>query len=328
MNRWSEGDGFDFPAMTHCRSEDYCTELNSSPPSFPWSYEFRSAHSCQSSITGFLVKKNPSRNMPSEQDSLGEKSRLPLLTKALLEYRRRQSDDAWNWIGNLDGRQASKKQANKFFLGAILSYQMKEESVWENARRLAVDFLHDPDDLWDAIARDSTAEWNAKRVRYGLHRYRKGHERVWRIAKELVSRYEGDARNIWSGQTPCMAFVRLLDMRVGEQISRMILGALYDTKQLSPGCDAFPLDVKVDSQVCKVLDRAVYGREGIMATTDLSIASALSITREMNPKLPWLLDGPLWKIGREFCRKSRPLCSECPLNGKCAYADKQPIDAL
>lgn len=254
--------------------------------------------------------------MPSEEDYRGKDSHLPKLTKALLDCRCPKSDDDfWDWIGNLDGKQASKRQANKFFLGAILSYQMKEASAWGSARRFAEEVLDDPVDLWEPIASYSLGEWNAKWRQYRLHRFPKGHERVWRIAKELVGRYKGDAREIWSGQTPSTVLVRLLDMRAGEQISRMILGALHDTKQISPGGDAVPLDVKADVHVCRVLGRSVYGRETI------ETPAALFLTREMYPERPWLLDGPLWAIGREFCKKSEPLCSECPLNGKCAYAD-------
>jgi len=91
----------------------------------------------------------------------------------------------WDWL--LPDVSPSMKDANKFLLGCILDYQMRAEQAWSNARRLAEGILADPDDLWDAITTGSLAAWNAKRKEYALHRFPKGHERVYTIGKRIVS---------------------------------------------------------------------------------------------------------------------------------------------
>ncbi len=127
----------------------------------------------------------------------------------------REDADFWYW---LKPKQApSIRDANKFFLASILDYQMRAETVWENARRLAEDVLDDPEWLWHRITSVSLDEWMAKRTEYSLHRFPKGHERVWTIGKRVVEHYRGDARAIWEGQSVEATLYRLRELRVGPQ---------------------------------------------------------------------------------------------------------------
>lgn len=74
----------------------------------------------------------------------------------------------WPGLSDADGRRATKIQANKFMLGAIMDYQMPADAVWENARILSEDLLGDPDDLWGTMARmpgDELAGCSAARRR-------------------------------------------------------------------------------------------------------------------------------------------------------------------
>ena len=181
----------------------------------------------------------------------------------------------WQWLSDLKGRRADKKSANKFMLGSILDFQMPADVVWENARRFAEDELGDPADLWEkiiAIRRwDSDAVWR----RYGLHRFPAGHKRVRRIGKEIVEHYQGDARKIWKDQAPDEIRKRLERMRVGPQISRMIVGALYDTEQISEAGD-----LKADIHVRRVLGRVFAGDE-------TSADDAHRIANRMIPGTSW-----------------------------------------
>lgn len=236
------------------------------------------------------------------------------LTLDLLDYRREAVDEHfWPWLSDLNGRFATKKRADKFLLGAVIDYQMKADTVWENARRFSEDQWNDPKDLWVRISRYSHSEWMREFKKFHLHRFPKAHERVWRVAQVIVTRYDGDARNIWKLRTPEEVLYRLHDMRMGTQISRMVVGALLDTKQISGSRGKSMVCVKADVNVCRVLGRSVYG----VQTIDPSSASDL--TRIMYPKYPWKLDASLFSIGSEFCRKTRPFCSECPIEARCRY---------
>jgi len=214
--------------------------------------------------------------------------------------------DFWYWLK--PDQRPSKIDANKFMLASILDYQMRAEVVWENARRLAEDIYDDPESLWQLITSVSLDEWMSNRKEYSIHRFSKGHERVWTIGRRLVHYYEGDARAIWEGQSVEEILVRLNDLRVGEQISRMIVGALIDTRQISGRSD-----VKVDIHVRRVLGRLLQGNE--FGEDDKK--RVIELTREMSPENPWLLDRPLYLLGKQVCTATNPKCSECYLNEVC-----------
>src|SRR5438093_13009704 len=131
--------------------------------------------------------------------------------------------DFWYWLK--PNQQPSLKDANKFFLACILDYQIPAERAWDNARRLAVDILKDPEKLWYEITKLTLSDWMAKLKEYSLHRFPKGQERVWNIGKRLAQEYDGDARRIWQNQSIDAIMYRLNDLGVGEQISRMVVGA-------------------------------------------------------------------------------------------------------
>jgi endonuclease III len=222
---------------------------------------------------------------------------------------RAKDEEFWYWLKPY--RSPSIKDANKFLLTSILDYQMRAEVAWENARRLAEDVFGDPDNLWHRITSVSLEEWNKKRQEYSLHRFPKGHERVWTIGKRIVQQYGGDARNIWKHQSIEAASYRFFDLGAGEQISRMIVGALIDTGQISGKGD-----VKVDIHVRRVLGRILQGNE----FSDNETNTVIGITRQMNPENPWLLDRPLYLLGKQICVANDPQCVNCYMRTYCEFA--------
>jgi endonuclease III len=234
------------------------------------------------------------------------KSKLNRITKVLLKNRN-EIEGFWPWLSDLNGRYANKKRANKFLLGCILDYQIPADTAWENARRLAEDILGDPNGLWNWISNFSKKRWMSRIKVYRLHRFPKAHERVWRIAKEIVTRYDGDARKIWKKQTPYTLFKRLNELRVGKQIANMVVGALIDTGQIK-GVG----DVKADVHVKRVLGRVLKG-------DSLSQDEAIEMARKMYSKNPWLLDQPLYLIGVKFCFATNPNCGSCYLKSECTF---------
>lgn len=213
----------------------------------------------------------------------------------------------WSWLSELGGAWADRKRANKFLLGAILDYQMQAALVWENARRFAEDDLGDPENLWETIL--AIPAWESEVVfrRYRLHRFFAAHRRVQRIGETIVRNYCGDAREIWKDRRPAEVRKRLETMRVGPQISRMVVGALFDTKQIS-GVG----ELKADLHVRRVLGRVFVGGK-------VSVAEAHRIANRMKPGASWMLDAPLYLLGKSKCRPTNPDCVRCPLREECAY---------
>jgi endonuclease III len=153
----------------------------------------------------------------------------------------------------------------------------------------------------------------SKRKEYSLHRFPKAHERVWTIGKRIAQQYGGDARRIWQDQSLDAILYRLNDLRIGEQISRMVVGALIDTGQIDGKGD-----VKVDIHVRRVLGRVLEGHE--FSADDAS--KVIDLTREMYPENPWMLDRPLYLLGKQKCRALGPDCDDCYLRQVCAYYNR------
>ena len=233
------------------------------------------------------------------------------IAKALLATRD-QDKLFWHWL--IPGRPFSQKDANKFFLGCILDYQIRSDIAWNNAKRLAEQILNDPEDLWGGITAGSLEDWKAKWKEYSIHRFPKAHERVFTIGMRVVTQCGGDARNIWDKQTIETVLYRLGDLRVGEQISRMIAGALFDADILQGKSD-----VKADIHVRRVLGRLVLGEEISVAQSQ----QAIDLARRMHAENPWLLDRPLYRLGKSICSPRNPGCAECVMRTLCQYAIAQ-----
>ena len=234
--------------------------------------------------------------------------------KRILLSRRGQENASWPWLTEChnQNRLVDKIRANKFMLGAILDYQILSDTAWENARRLSEDVLGEPKHLWVAITGIEKGYWDSREAfdHYGLHRYPAAHRRVWRIGKDIVDCYSGDARRIWRSKTPPTVLKRLLQMQVGPEISRMIVGALIDTKQIEGQGD-----LKADMHVRRVLGRICSGEQ-------TSAKEAHEIANRMVPNNSWELDDPLYWIGKKNCKKKSPLCNECDLIKVCTYAQR------
>lgn len=246
------------------------------------------------------------------------------IAAALLQFRDlliKREDVFWPFLEPLNGQPADKRNANKFFLACIVDYQQKADRAWEQAKRFVEVEMGDPPDIWRAIfARHETeTDWLQAKAQYGLHRWDKAHLRVYRIGQKLIDKYDGDARLIWQSATRDEVLFRLSELRVGPQISQMVVGALRDTGQIERSAD-----LKADVHVCRVLGRIVTGS---MMTPE----SATQIARQLNPEAPWLLDRPLFVLGTKSdfstaaaagcCAAGAPACHRCfpAVREICAY---------
>ena len=239
------------------------------------------------------------------------RKKIKRVGKLLLAARQRHGAVHFPFLSDLNGKKAGRRSANKFMLCCILDFSVRVHLVVKNATRFAEEDLGDPRDLWNTI--DRIPRWNsdAVRRRYApLHpRFpKRGHERVGRIATEIVERYDGDARKIWKSQPPGKVLKRLEDMKFGPKISRMIVGALYDTEQIAGAGDLAP-----DIHVCRVLGRVFTGEV-------VSPDETLDISTKIRPRTSWKLDSPLWRLGKSKCRPRNPHCGDCYLEEECRYA--------
>ena len=226
----------------------------------------------------------------------------------------------WPWLTGVN--KVSKRQANKFMLGAIIDYQVPADQAWESARCFAEGALDDPDDLWrEIVERWTETQWNSHRTwkECALHRrFPASHRRVREIGLDILRQYDGDARLIWRGQHPHEVFCRLDRLGksgVGPQLSRMIVGALIDSGQIA-GSGQF----KADTHVRRLLGRVFDGGK-------VSESRALQIGENLFPGNSWQIDGVLYFHGKGACAHTNPDCGNCFLTPFCAYGSAGARDA-
>lgn len=205
----------------------------------------------------------------------------------------------------------SQKGANRFLLGAIIDYQIPADKAWERSEWIAYKHFKGTADIWKEIAKYTKEEWHRFCKVNSVHRFPAAYDRIYRIGDIVRTEFKGDARNIWKGQDSAVVRQRLIEMRFGEQLTNMVLGALYDVGEIKG-----VLDVKADSNVTRVLGRVLKGQ---VVTKD----EAIKLARLVLPENPWLLDGTLYWIGKDYCKKTNPICEECDLSEVCQYCTNE-----
>ncbi|MGO8787680.1 MAG: hypothetical protein ACLQVL_09910 [Terriglobia bacterium] len=212
-----------------------------------------------------------------------------------------------DWGGDI----SQKKAANTFLICCLVDYQWRSGVAWKKGEHL-VKLLDAGENVWVKISSFRKETWDSKYEEYGKpSRFRTRYKRLWDIANDICVRYDGDARKIWLGKTPFEALLHLWWLGAGDQISRMIVGALRDCGQIKGDSS----DVKADVHLRRVLGRAVDGEEIAAANA----AKVTELTRQLNPADPWQLDWPLWNVGKNYCRPTKPDCPKCYLRPYCVY---------
>ena len=239
------------------------------------------------------------------------------VAKSLIDHR--ETPD-WGEIANKHGDECTKEIANRFLLCCLIDYQSKADDAWKRGYRYFEGLdTEQKCELWTAIANTSKVDWTSEENyrKCGLHWMHPAHNRLWQIAINICAFFEGDARRIWQNGTLFDVLCRLYYIGAGEQISRMIVGALRDCGQIS-GESGIKSDVKGDVHVCRVLGRVFDGKE-------IRTAVAVAMARKMNPADPWQLDSSLWRLGQTNCYPKSPKCTGCYLKSDCKYAQEHPL---
>jgi len=243
-------------------------------------------------------------------------TRLQEIGRKLIENRKTLSVQGSDWgrIKDYSPSNCPIEVANEFLLCCLIDYRSDTFAAWRNGmtyfRSLPAE---DRNSLWKMISSIPKDVWESedKYRQCGLHWMRPAHNRLWRIAYDVCLYFDGDPRNIWQGDDPFDVFCRLYYIGAGPQISRMIVGALKDCMYITGKGD-----VKADTHVCRVLARIIEGINEIPAL------DAVYLARKIYPYDPWLLDWPLWYLGRSKCKSDSPSCEECYLKPKCKFAEK------
>jgi hypothetical protein len=225
----------------------------------------------------------------------------------------------WGAICGYDKRPETEQKhiANAFLLACLLDYRRRDkiDDPWNAVYKFFENGPEFRDDLWRKIYETPEEEWRSDFAfrRHKLHRERPPHNRLWPIAEAITYWFDGDARLIWKDKDAFSTLARLHWIGAGEQISRMIVGALKDCGYVKGKGDP-----KADVRICRVIGRSILG-EAIPISRPFS---AIRISREIHPDDPWELDGPLWLLGEKTCTSIAPDCDRCYLRERCAYFQK------
>lgn len=126
------------------------------------------------------------------------------------------------------------ENANLYVLGCTVDMNEVAWRAWNKARRFCEEIVPESHRrrMWHWIAEDhSPDQWSARKREYDLHRYQSRHDAIHRIAGVIARNYDGDPRRIWEGARGIDVLKRFRDeLKVGEQISRMVVGGLRDHK--------------------------------------------------------------------------------------------------
>jgi endonuclease III len=132
------------------------------------------------------------------------------------------------------------------------------------------------------------------------------------LTRIVVEELDGDAAAIWRGKSAAevkTAFLRIYGVGEGiANIAVLLIEAAYGVR--FSDLDRRTMDIKPDTHTCRVLYR-------LGVAEDTSTDAALQGARWLSPEYPGEVDGPLWTIGRRWCRPSSPNCPMCPVGTLC-----------
>jgi hypothetical protein len=229
------------------------------------------------------------------------------------------SKEDWGEIVEYAPDDLTEEIANKFLLCCLIDYRSNADDAWARGEKYFKSLSQvERREVWKLIASTPKADWRSEEAfrRCALHWMRPAHNRLWSIANNICMFFDGDARKIWQNGSVFDVFCRLYYIGAGEQISRMIVGALKDSGHISGRGD-----VKADGHICRVLGR-------LLAGTEILPVAAVELARRLYPEDLWRLGGPLWSIGSTICRPTSPRCGECVLELHCKFAQSRFVGEL
>jgi len=203
-------------------------------------------------------------------------------------------------------------QPEALFIGMLMDRRIKAERAWSIPYII---LSHYGTLSFEKLKDVPLDEWIAFFNRNHLHIDNKGMAKVLYLAiKKVNSEYAGDPSNLWKSETDASRLVQRFQEfhGVGDKLGTMIVNILLRDFKF-PFNNLLGIDISPDIQVVKV-----FHRLGLIPKE--SKTDTIRKARTMNPDFPGIFDLGAWEIGRDYCKPSSPLCTQCPLSNYCDYA--------
>jgi len=216
---------------------------------------------------------------------------------------------------------------NAVLFGAIFNYLIPYQNAWTAPFELQRRMGHlDPFRM--AKMTEHQLLPYIQRGKYGqaLHRFPPTlARRIILASRKLVTKYKGNASNIWPNGTPTDVVIERLDEFEGidQKISRMLCRLLgtYFGVSLTKWNE---IDVAVDRHVARVFLRTglVERQKGIYSVSEVK-EDVIRCAKTLRPKFPGCLDEPAFDIGILWCTAKKAYCNSnedknpCPLRNSC-----------
>jgi len=228
----------------------------------------------------------------------------------------------FNWSPSRK-RFSSISTASVFFIHVMLDKLRKGEGSWTAAEHFVTNQFPN-ETIWDEIKATHLNSLTSICLKgnnggpYAVYLYtNKFPEDLKKNAKIMVSDYGSDPRNIWNvtPENVELIYTRFMKFHgIADALAKMAQFELVRDYGVAGSKESKQyLKAKPDIHVSKVLYRMGLSQNE-------TPRSAVNCIEKANVSSQADLDAVLFKVGHNFCLKSKPLCDECPLK---AYCDKK-----
>lgn len=220
-------------------------------------------------------------------------------------------------------RRFSKKSSDAFFIGVLLDQGQNAERAWSGGQHLVENYFKNKKNFWKSVSK--THYMTIKKIcqkgyngtsyasNYAFNKFPN-----WlnNASIKMVNEYSGDPRNIWNVSTDNVKNIydRFIDFDgIGDALAKMAQFILVRNYGVAGGLkNRANMSVKPDTLV-----RRVMFRSGISSSE--TVTESIEVIENLSLPSPADFDAAAWIIGREFCNKSDPKCSDCPILKVCDY---------
>lgn len=240
---------------------------------------------------------------------------LNFIRQKIFAYEKNIKDDFNIFKGDLLEPEACSfvtSNMNAFLFGLISDSSVKAEIAWSLPYRLKERLHHF--DLNKIANMDIDELTGIIKEKPALHRYPSNIAKYLKAASELlISKYESNASNIWANGASAAEIVSRLEAFKGISYKKAALGSLLLVRDLGIDIkDKENINIAYDIHIRRICLRAGFCSQDTIE--DVTMAG-----KRLLPEFPGRLTSSFWAIGRDICRPTNPLCSECPLDDVCEH---------
>lgn len=242
-------------------------------------------------------------------------SDLNFIRQKIFEYEKDIKNDFNIFKGGLLEPEACSfvtSNMNAFLFGLISDSSVKAEIAWSLPYRLKERLHHF--DLHEIANMDIDELTEIIKKKPALHRYPSNVAKYLKAAAELlISKYESNASNIWANGASAAEIVSRLEAFKGISHKKAALGSLLLVRDLGVDIkDKENINIAYDIHIRRICLRAGFCSQD-------TIEDVTMVGKRLLPEFPGRLTSSFWAIGRDICRPTNPLCSECPLDDVCEH---------